>query len=143
MEVKRESKPQPRALRCQPVSILVLMEVKRERRATGVQYTIGGVSILVLMEVKRECPHCSATRVGTWGFNPCFDGSEAREKFAFCPFQSGKVSILVLMEVKREFILIPFVCLSGGVSILVLMEVKREFTPIYEWVKQWPFQSLF
>ena len=84
------------------------------------------------------------------GFNPCFDGSEARARAHLQYNYTHNVSILVLMEVKRE----PSArvmraarhrfnpCFDGSearermtrsggtrsptVSILVLMEVKRE-----------------
>ena len=59
------------------VSILVLMEVKREHESHHPGDSPREVSILVLMEVKRESA-LPAEQIDQAGFNPCFDGSEAR-----------------------------------------------------------------
>ena len=60
------------------------------------------------------------------GFNPCFDGSDARVACMRHCRKGGKVSILVLMEVKRECLPDQSIGTLVRVSILVLMEVKRE-----------------
>ena len=78
------------------------------------------------MEVKRErYPHRSR-RFFHRGFNPCFDGSEARDAELRERKNGTPVSILVLMEVKRETITAVEANAFLAVSILVLMEVKRE-----------------
>ena len=59
-------------------------------------------------------------------FNPCFDGSEARDNGQTRGDGLGDVSILVLMEVKREDESGSGCGRGNHVSILVLMEVKRE-----------------
>ena len=78
MEVKRENAANDMGNTPCAVSILVLMEVKREKfgKPTGVGRT--WVSILVLMEVKRESSRGLLKNPGIC-FNPCFDGSEARD----------------------------------------------------------------
>ena len=103
------------------------MEVKRENRRPLRPKSRLSVSILVLMEVKRE-PHRPAhPRSARFGFNPCFDGSEARVGISLQSRGSPpRVSILVLMEVKREKVAISGLYKRIQVSILVLMEVKRE-----------------
>ena len=121
------------------------------------------------MEVKREPGEQSTLNLSLQGFNPCFDGSEARGESRARSIFRSKVSILVLMEVKREntghFVVgIGYSrfnpCFDGSeardgldrgvgeradlVSILVLMEVKREGgtpAPIRSAIS-W-FQSLF
>ena len=60
------------------------------------------------------------------GFNPCFDGSEARDALNAAARSFPAVSILVLMEVKRETAWHREYRHAVCVSILVLMEVKRE-----------------
>ena len=54
------------------------------------------------MEVKRES-RLGIGRIYAFGFNPCFDGSEARGHVELDDRALRQVSILVLMEVKREW----------------------------------------
>ena len=77
------------------------------------------------------------------GFNPCFDGSEARVWEIEGRGRGGPVSILVLMEVKRELNIRMGTTRSDTVSILVLMEVKREFSIQDDMTDAQRFQSLF
>ena len=63
------------------------MEVKRESLIDEIGADAIYVSILVLMEVKREHPCASAWAITSPGFNPCFDGSEARED----PFRDRRI----------------------------------------------------
>ena len=80
MEVKREvARAYREYLKC-VVSILVLMEVKRESLPRLAMLKLSFVSILVLMEVKREQFTLHARMRYTLCFNPCFDGSEARDR---------------------------------------------------------------
>ena len=79
------------------------------------------------MEVKREPTSSCRASASSAGFNPCFDGSEARATPATqIAQQNQRVSILVLMEVKREKLPMWKLGFRPDVSILVLMEVKRE-----------------
>ena len=82
MEVKRERTAPPRQSWHLGVSILVLMEVKRERRRNYPCRRPNRVSILVLMEVKREAEADRSLTDQQRRFNPCFDGSEARDSKA-------------------------------------------------------------
>ena len=84
------------------------MEVKREPKAKETPTFRPQVSILVLMEVKREKACRRPFSCAVQGFNPCFDGSEARANGAASTTWASSVSILVLMEVKRE------VCMQRG-----------------------------
>ena len=102
------------------------------------------------MEVKRESiPTCSRDAYG-FSFNPCFDGSEAREYLAFCenlsragfnPCFDGSEARVSPLALPRKSTCCFNPCFDGSearvweiegrgrggpVSILVLMEVKRE-----------------
>ncbi len=94
MEVKREHRHPIGRHNSAKVSILVLMEVKREHVNAGYSGHANVVSILVLMEVKREIREGRFTPAPGAGFNPCFDGSEARARachhfiFRWTEFQS-------------------------------------------------------
>ena len=56
------------------------MEVKREHAPWRIETPRFRVSILVLMEVKREQLYWVLRLRAQNSFNPCFDGSEARER---------------------------------------------------------------
>ena len=95
------------------------------------------------MEVKRENAGRFSDHRGKRGFNPCFDGSEARETHpvpnsrltrCFNPCFDGSEARVGFGG--RE-------CAGQGVSILVLMEVKREDILIKSGPSSYMFQSLF